>query len=100
MASDRPRRDAARAEGRMRRWIRRGALVVGCAGVLAAVLVGAALAYVTSADPRHDDVPEPAIRASADPAVIERGAYLVYAVAHCSECHGARPAGDHSPKAG
>ena len=30
----------------------------------------------------------PAIRASADPAVIARGRYLVHGPAHCTSCHG------------
>jgi mono/diheme cytochrome c family protein len=32
--------------------------------------------------------PMPAVTASRDPAVIERGAYVVHAVAHCTHCHG------------
>ncbi|MDA1185641.1 MAG: cytochrome C [Acidobacteria bacterium] len=35
----------------------------------------------------HDDVPIPALEASGDPAVIERGRYLVRGPSHCSVCH-------------
>ena len=38
---------------------------------------------------RTIDAPYPAIRASNDPSVIERGRYLVEGAAHCGECHGA-----------
>lgn len=73
-------------------------LAAGGVGLVATALVGL-VGYVWTADPRFD-VPLPAITASSDPAVVARGEYLVYAVAHCSDCHGARPAGDHTPKSG
>lgn len=38
---------------------------------------------------RTIDAPYPDIHASQDPAVIERGKYLVEGPAHCGECHGA-----------
>lgn len=38
---------------------------------------------------RKVDAPYPNIHASKDPAVIERGRYLVEGAAHCGECHGA-----------
>jgi mono/diheme cytochrome c family protein len=81
----------------MNRWVKRGA--VGIAGITSAGVCGL-LGFVWSADPTFPEVPAPAISASTDPAVIVEGAYLVHAVAHCSECHGAREAGDHSPKKG
>jgi len=34
------------------------------------------------------DRPYPAIRASSDSAVIQRGKYLVFGAAHCADCHG------------
>lgn len=37
--------------------------------------------------PTFPDTPKPDIKASDDPAVIERGKYLVNAVAHCAACH-------------
>lgn len=62
------------------------------AGAAAAVLVVVALGgfgYVEATYERdYSDVPEPGIRASDDPAVIERGEYVVHALAHCSACHG------------
>jgi mono/diheme cytochrome c family protein len=38
-------------------------------------------------DRSYDAVPLPDISATADPAVIARGEYLVYGPAHCVECH-------------
>lgn len=36
---------------------------------------------------RKFDAPYPAVRASSDPAVIERGRYIVYGPGHCVGCH-------------
>jgi mono/diheme cytochrome c family protein len=36
---------------------------------------------------RTFEAPYPAVHASADPAMVERGAYLVYGPAHCAYCH-------------
>jgi mono/diheme cytochrome c family protein len=47
---------------------------------------------VTGALMRYDrqrEAPMPAIEASDDPAVIERGKYLVWGPGHCAGCHGA-----------
>lgn len=44
--------------------------------------------------PAREEVPLPAVTASADSAVIERGRYLVYGPARCSSCHGADDAAD------
>ena len=49
--------------------------------VLAAVL--ALAAYVASRQHLRFDVPYPPIAASTDPAVIERGRYIVRNVSHC-----------------
>lgn len=38
-------------------------------------------------DKVYDEVPMPSLQASTDPAVIERGKYLVRGPAHCSICH-------------
>jgi len=38
-------------------------------------------------DRAYTEYPIPTLRASADPAVIARGEYLVYGPAHCVECH-------------
>ncbi len=45
----------------------------------------------TNAKMSYPDEPGPAVTASQDPAVIERGRYLVYGPAHCSQCHGDYP---------
>jgi mono/diheme cytochrome c family protein len=73
-------------------WMKK--LGLGCGGLFALVVVGiggtAAYAFAT-ADSRlyRPDVPLPALQASADPAVIAAGEYLVHGPAHCSQCHGA-----------
>ncbi len=56
-------------------------------GVVLLLVVGAVgwVQLTWSAD--HPDTPFPAIVASADPAVIAHGEYVVHAVAHCSACH-------------
>lgn len=56
--------------------------------VLAAVVVAGGVVTHLRAT-RQIDAPYPQIRASKDPAVIERGRYLVEGAAHCGECHGA-----------
>lgn len=38
-------------------------------------------------DRSYDHIPAPDLHASADPALIARGEYLVYGPAHCVECH-------------
>jgi mono/diheme cytochrome c family protein len=55
---------------------------------------------------RTYDVPQPALRASLDPEVIERGRYLAYGPAHCALCHTTRDkwpaieAGEEPPMSG
>src|SRR5690242_16969796 len=65
-----------------------GALVVG----LVLVVVGLSL--------RRYQAPLPALRASADPALIERGRYLAFGPAHCVTCHGAPGATGDVPLSG
>src|SRR5262245_4198390 len=70
----------------MKKTVRRGAL-----GGLAAVLLvtTGAFAYVNLTYQRDfSAVPLPDVKASQDPEVIARGAYIANAVAHCSACHG------------
>jgi mono/diheme cytochrome c family protein len=58
-------------------------------GVVAAAL-GVTFGVVTRLRAtRSIDAPYPNIHASKEPAVIERGRYLVEGPAHCGECHGA-----------
>ena len=67
----------------------------GLAG-LAVVLV--ALAGLTAArQHRSFEAPYPAVHASKDPAVIERGRYLAFGAAHCTACHGATQAPGATP---
>lgn len=62
-------------------------VVVGAAFLVAALAV-LGLGWVAwSWPPTHPDVPIPQVEASEDPEVIERGAYLFHAVAHCTACH-------------
>ena len=56
-------------------------------GVAVAVLTVAAAIYVARSWDRVWSLPEPDLHASADPAIIKRGEYLVYGPAHCVECH-------------
>ena len=55
--------------------------------VLALGTIGSVVTYVRAT--RTVNAPYPNIHASLDPAVIERGRYLVEGPAHCGECHGA-----------
>jgi mono/diheme cytochrome c family protein len=49
------------------------------------------LVAVTAArQQRRFEAPFPDIRASTDPAVIERGRYIVEGAGHCSDCHGSQ----------
>ncbi len=64
----------------LRKTLKWGALVL-------VVLVGGLAAYVGVRKDRTFDAPLPALAASDDPAVIERGRYLVYGPAHCGSCH-------------
>ncbi|GDX82776.1 hypothetical protein LBMAG42_45870 [Deltaproteobacteria bacterium] len=69
---------------------------LGCGGLLGLVVLGI-VGVVTYARLRSDalihfpDTPYPAVVASTDPEVIERGRYLVYGPAHCTQCHGDYP---------
>ena len=68
-------------------WVK---VVVGLVVALL-VLVGGFVGYVeANATPnlQFPDAPSPAIAASSDPEVIERGRNLVHGVAHCATCHG------------
>ncbi len=56
--------------------------------VLLALLVGGFAAWIASRQHLKFDVPEPAIAASADSAVIARGRYVVRTLADCGVCHG------------
>lgn len=53
------------------------------------LFVGGGVALTAAREERTFDAPRPDIHASADPAVIARGGYLVNGAAHCSDCHGA-----------
>src|SRR5262245_54127073 len=58
-------------------------------GVLGLGLLGAVAAGVTAwRAERKLDAPYPELHAQRDPALIERGRYLVEGPAHCGECHG------------
>jgi mono/diheme cytochrome c family protein len=56
-----------------------------------AVVVVVAL-YVARTWDRTYDIPLPALKASSDSAVVQRGEYLVHGPAHCVECHVSSPA--------
>lgn len=64
-------------------------VLVGAGVVIAVVLLlgAAAVFYAIIRYDRQWEVAFPSTRASADPAVIARGEYLVNGPAHCSDCH-------------
>jgi mono/diheme cytochrome c family protein len=65
-------------------------LLLRTAGLAIGVVLVAAMAltmYVWRTWDKVYDFPMPHVRASADPAVVARGEYLVYGPAHCVECH-------------
>jgi mono/diheme cytochrome c family protein len=57
---------------------------IGVGGLVAALVVAVMVLERRTYDPGY-----PALRASADPAVIARGRYLVHGPAHCVDCHSA-----------
>jgi mono/diheme cytochrome c family protein len=66
------------------KWI--GLILAVMAGLILLAIIVATLAAIPLSR-KQWDLPLPETRASTDPAVIERGRYLVYATAHCSDCH-------------
>ncbi len=74
----------------MKRFLKRVAITIAVTLVLCTT--GLAIAVVVREN-RTFDAPYPDIHASTDPAVIERGRYLVTGPAHCVDCHGANLAG-------
>lgn len=61
-------------------------VALGFVVVLVLLATGLVVAVQLRAD-RIFDAPEPPLRATGDPAVIERGRYLVFGPAHCASCH-------------
>jgi len=60
--------------------------LLAAAGTVATLTATVAVLTAVRAD-RKLDAPYPDIHASGDPAVIERGRYLVRGPAHCADCH-------------
>ena len=79
---------------------------VGLLAVLATAVLGITGWASARWDRTYDDAPLPTLRASHDPAVIERGRYLAYGPALCVSCHTANAdvkrveAGEQLPLAG
>jgi mono/diheme cytochrome c family protein len=65
--------------------MRRILLVIG---VVLLVVVAGGAAFIASRQHLTFDAPYPEVTASSDPAVIERGRYIVRDVAPCAACHG------------
>lgn len=61
--------------------------VLAWAGGVVLFLVLVLLIVILVRQNRTFEAPEPALAASNDPAVIERGRYLVFGPAHCAACH-------------
>jgi|ERR1043165_1921361 mono/diheme cytochrome c family protein len=55
--------------------------------ILLLVVVVGLLVFIQISFPKKFEAPYPAIHASKDSAVIARGKYIVYGIAHCAECH-------------
>ena len=62
---------------------------VGRAALVMVGLLGAFVGLTAARQDRTYDAPSVDIHASTDPAVIERGRYLVRGPAHCADCHAA-----------
>jgi mono/diheme cytochrome c family protein len=70
--------------------LRKVAKGLGVLILVALVLVGGYVAYASATASKRTSFPNapyPAVTASKDPAVIERGRYLVRGAAHCGSCH-------------
>jgi mono/diheme cytochrome c family protein len=63
-------------------------LLLRSSALLGTLILGLVLA-TAARQHRKFEAPYPALRASRDPAVIERGRYLAMGPAHCVDCHGA-----------
>ena len=61
--------------------------VLGRSALVVVGLVGGFVGLTAARQDRTFDAPSVDIHASADPAVIERGRYLVRGPAHCGDCH-------------
>jgi mono/diheme cytochrome c family protein len=68
-------------------WVRVTFKIARLVGIVALVVVAGIAIYVARRWDRRWDLPQPNLHASADPAIIKRGEYLVYGPAHCVECH-------------
>jgi mono/diheme cytochrome c family protein len=62
--------------------------LLGVAGTLA-VAAGTLTVATAARQQRKFEAPFPDLHASREPAVVERGRYLVRGAAHCADCHGA-----------
>jgi hypothetical protein len=68
--------------------------------------IGAAIAFsaygIAAAEskewpPTYPETPFPSVKASRDPAIVRKGAYLARAVAHCTFCHLPKSVAEYSP---
>ena len=63
-------------------------LLISGASVLGVLILIGAVFVAARQNLRFDDTPYPDVAASTDPAVVERGRYIVRVVAPCAGCHG------------
>lgn len=71
----------------MKKWLKWiGLAAAGLVGLAVVTALGFTLAAIPLSK-KQWDYPLPETRASTDTAVIARGRYLVYATAHCADCH-------------
>ena len=68
-------------------WRSRVARAIAWTIVAIVVAACAAIAYATVGYRKTWDVPLPDVQAASDPAIIERGRYIVYGPGRCADCH-------------
>ena len=73
--------------------------ILGRVGFGLGLLVTGVAGLTWARQSRHFSVKQLEIHASSDPAVVERGRYLVQGPAHCADCHGARSPSGEPPEA-
>ncbi len=67
---------------------RGGKIALGIVGSIVALGGGWVGCVELTYERNFDATPKPALEASKDPKVIENGAYVANAIAHCGACHG------------
>lgn len=93
IACNEPGRHVTSGRMKLKRFVKRALIATALLLILCTTTLAIA---VVVRENRTFDAPYPQIRASSDPAVIERGKYLVMGPAHCVSCHGNKDSGELS----